>query len=89
MYGVYLLHVFLHDLPSAVTRSVAPNEMESLDGLIIQESGLCHRLESRPRLPAPAACTPLDINQHNSVNVNRINSIGKCCPGQPAEVGKS
>lgn len=35
MYGVYLLHVFLHDLPSAVTRSVAPNEMESLDGLII------------------------------------------------------
>ena len=32
-----------------------------LDGWIIQERVLCHRLESTPRLPAPAACTPLEI----------------------------
>ena len=35
-----------------------------LDGWIILERVLCHCLESPPRLPAPAACTPLETNQH-------------------------
>ena len=61
--GHILPDVFLHDLPSAVTRSLAPYEMEAFDGWIIQERVLCHRLEARPRLPAPAACTPLETNQ--------------------------
>ena len=35
-----------------------------LDGWIIKERVLCHRLESTPRLPAPAACTPLETNEY-------------------------
>ena len=38
-----------------------------LDGWIIQERVLCHRLESTSRLPAPAACTPLETNQYISI----------------------
>ena len=38
----------------------------SLDGWTLLERVLCHRLESSPHLPAPAACTPLETNQQTS-----------------------
>ena len=38
----------------------------SLDSWIMQERVLYHRLESPPRVPVPAACTPLEIDQYAS-----------------------
>ena len=40
----------------------------SLDGWIILERGLFHRLESSPSLPAPATCTPLQSHQQDLTN---------------------
>ena len=48
----------LHESPRAATRR--------LDNTRV----LCHRLESTPRLPAPAACTPLETNQYNHTNTH-------------------
>ena len=45
--GLLWRECFLLDLPAAVTRSLAPYETDSgLDGWIILERVLCHRLES-------------------------------------------
>ena len=48
----------------------------ALDGWIIQERVLCHRLESTPRLPAPAACTPLETNQYGLL-LKRVKLCGR------------